>query len=145
MKNMFKRSLAAVMAIASLTVGMVGMSANAIIINNPNEFILNYATGAPGSEIQTSLTNVAYVISDITYLTIRVDYCKKSTNTKKCRFNVPLRAKGEPEWKYCNDEGFYAVYLKTHGEEISFSCELVREDSTQGYGNVTYSGRVYPM
>lgn len=34
MKNMFKRSLAAVMAVASLAVGMVGMSANAASSND---------------------------------------------------------------------------------------------------------------
>ena len=53
MKNMFKRSLAAVMAVASLAVGMVGMSASAATTTTKNSysFWLERDQGAPsGSE-----------------------------------------------------------------------------------------------
>lgn len=50
MKKMFKKSLAAVMAVASLAVGMTGISASAI-----DESINLYKdAGAPGSDTRTS-------------------------------------------------------------------------------------------
>lgn len=48
MKKMFKRSLAAVMAIASLAVGMVGMSASAADTRNSYTIWLQKDAGSPG-------------------------------------------------------------------------------------------------
>ena len=70
MKNTFKKSIAAVMAVASLTVGMVGVSASAI-----DESINLYKdAGAPGYDtltsyswnFTTSRTTMTMYVSDFT-------------------------------------------------------------------------------
>lgn len=77
MKNMFKRSLAAVMAVASLAVGMVGMSASAI-----SETVHLYKdAGAPGSSTRTSC-DWSYTTS-LKTSTINVDNFSATDNSTK--------------------------------------------------------------
>lgn len=141
MRKTFKKIAASVMAVATLAVGMTGMTANAYITNYPNQFILNYATGAPSSDIQTSLTNYASMESSDPAITIKVTSCATSSNTKSCRFTVPLRASTESTWtsfSYTNQKKDIA--LKSHGTNVYFTCELVRTNTSQGYGNCHFNG-----
>lgn len=141
MRKTFKKIAASVMAVATLAVGSVGMTANAYITNYPNQFILTYSNGAPSSDIQTSLTNYASMGTSDPAITIKVTSCSTSSNTKSCRFTVPLRASSEPYWtSFSYTDQKKDIALKSHGANVYFTCELVRSDTSQGYGNCHFNG-----
>lgn len=141
MKISLKKTLAALIATTTMAVSAGGLSANAIIINSPNEFILNYAIGAPSSEIQTSLTNYASMNASDPAITIKLTNCNKSSNTKSCRFTVPLRDASESYWTSFSYSGQKKdIALKAHGTNVYFTCELVRTNTSEGYGNCNFSG-----
>jgi len=61
MKNMLKRSLAAVMAVASLAVGMVGMSANATTeTDNYSAFTYNRSGSTASCSLKNSTSGPKY-------------------------------------------------------------------------------------
>lgn len=126
MKKSIKKAVSVITAAATLAVSVASMTANAVIINRPNEFILNHAVGAPSSEIQTSQTNYAIMGEYDPAITIRLVGYSPSSNTQSCRFYVPLKQDTEPYWTYFSYGGQRKdIALKNHTDRVEFTCELV--------------------
>lgn len=142
MTKKFKKILVGVVTSAMCAAGCFGtLTASAILDSSPNTFLLNYANSAPSTEIRTSQYNYASMGVYDPGITIKVTGCTKSSNTKSCRFNVPLRDVSEAYWvpfSYTNQKKDIA--LKSHGSQVYFTCELVRTDTSQGYGNCNFHG-----
>lgn len=139
--KMIKKSIACIASAAMMLSGAGALTANAYITNYPNQFILTYAIGAPSTDIQTTLTNYASMGSSDPAITIQVTSCATSSNTKSCHFTVPLRASSEPYWtSFSYQWQTKDIALKSHGTNVYFTCELVRTDTSQGYGNCHFNG-----
>lgn len=136
-----KKTLACIVSAVTMITGISSLSANAMIVNYPNEFILNYAPNIPNSDIQTKLTNYATMNSTDKAITIKLEGCTTSSNTKSCRFTVPRRADSETTWSYFSYAGQKKdIALKSHGTDVEFTCELYKTNSSQGYGVCHFSG-----
>lgn len=142
MTKKFKKIFIGIVASAMCVTGGLGaISVNAALDNSPNKFLLNYADGAPSSEIRTSQYNYASMGQNDPAITIQLTTCKKSSNTQTCRVYVPDRASYEPYWVYFGYQGQKKdIALKSHGTQVYFTVEMVRTNTSLGYGNCTFAG-----
>lgn len=142
MTKKFKKIFIGIVASAMCVTGGLGaISVNAALDNSSNKFVLNYAVGAPSSEIRTSQYNYASMGSNDPAITIQLTTCNTSSNTKICRVNVPNRAYYEEAWVKFGYKGQKKdIALTSHGTQVYFTAEMVRSNTSQGYGNCTFAG-----
>lgn len=142
MTKKFKKIFIGIVASAMCVTGGLGaISVNAALDSSPNKFLLNYATGAPSSEIRTSQTNYASMGQYDPAITIQLTTCNTSSNTKYCRVTVPYRAYYEDTWVKFGYKGQKKdIALTSHGTQVYFTVEMVRSNTSQTYGNCTFAG-----
>lgn len=145
MKKSIKKAVSVITAAATLAVSVASMTANAVIINRPNEFILNHAVGAPSSELQTSVRNYAVVPISDPALTITCTKANTNSNVLSCKVQVDLRKPTEEAsvtFSYVGQRKDVALQTRTTNN-IYFNASLVKVNSSQGYGNCNFIGTAY--
>lgn len=130
MKNMFKKSLAAVMAVASLAVGMTGVSASAYTSKaNWSLFMVKSNSSVPGQVWSCTRSFPAYSGG------YQTD-CTKLYGSNDCYVDVTSNV--GLSW-IITSTGKSDIYYSSNGGTAKFTFTAVSSDTLTGEGTIGYN------